>query len=131
MVDYIELAGLADKLFEISDDDDERLAEVLDTLDGEIREALLASDFLNAYQVFYYYFREVPDELTRERVQLHAASDLLRGVIIDEIDISEVIFQMKDGDPIVLLTDGERMQAEFRGRGAYREMAGYLDEGWL
>ena len=37
MVDYIELAGLADKLFEISDDDDERLAEVLDTLDGEIR----------------------------------------------------------------------------------------------
>ncbi|MEG3057183.1 MAG: hypothetical protein RQM90_14710 [Methanoculleus sp.] len=47
------------------------------------------------------------------------------GVIIDEIDISEVIFQMKDGDPIVLLTDGERVQAEFRGRGAYREMAGY------
>ncbi|NLZ30757.1 MAG: hypothetical protein GX885_08485 [Methanomicrobiales archaeon] len=129
MVDYIELAGLADKLFEISGDDDERLAGVLDTLDGEVREALLASDLLNAYQVFYYYFRETPDELVRERLQLHAASDLARGVIIDEIDICDVILQKEGDEPVILLTDGEQVHAEFRGSGAYREMVGYLD-GW-
>ncbi|NLA38088.1 MAG: hypothetical protein GX882_01625 [Methanomicrobiales archaeon] len=128
MVNYIELAGLADKLFEISDDDDERLAEVLDTLDGEIRETLLASDFLNAYQVFYYHFRETPDELAKERLQLRAASDLARGIVIDEIDIYEVVFSIKDRDPVLLFTDGETVHEEFRGRAAYRDMAGSLEE---
>jgi len=104
------------------------LADVLDTLDGETRGALLASDFLNAYQVYYYYFRETPDELAKERLQLHAASDLARGIIVGEIDIYEVIFRREDGDPVLLLTDGEKVQAEFRGPGAYREMVRYLDE---
>jgi len=128
MVDYRELADLADRLFEASGDDDERLADVLDTLDGETRGALLASDFLNAYQVFYYHFRETPDELTKERLQLHAASDLTRGIIVGEVDIYEIIFRREDGDPVLLLTDGEKVQAAFRGPGAYREMVGYLDE---
>lgn len=128
MIDFVELAGLADKLFEISDDDDERLAEVLDTLDDKTREALLASDLLNAYQAFYYYFRETPDELTKERLQLSAASDAIVGVMIAELDIYEVIFQMEEGDPVILLTDGEQVHAEFHGPGAYRSMIGHLDE---
>lgn len=128
MVSYVELAELADRLFEISGDDDERLAGVLDTLDGEIREALLTSDLLNAYQVFYYSFRETPDALTRERLQLRGAADLARGVVIIEVDIYVVVFSRKDGNPVLLLTDGEEVQAEFRGPGAYREMVGHLDE---
>ncbi|HQD24545.1 MAG TPA: hypothetical protein PLU40_05920, partial [Methanoculleus sp.] len=67
MVDYTELAELADTLFEASDDDDELLAEMLDTLDAETLNALISSDLLNAYQVFYYFFRETPDDLARER----------------------------------------------------------------
>jgi len=35
MTDYMELAELADSLFEASDDDDELLAKMLDTLDEE------------------------------------------------------------------------------------------------
>ncbi|MFA5613346.1 MAG: hypothetical protein WC993_02625 [Methanoculleus sp.] len=128
MVDYSELADIADRLFEASDDDDEQLADVLDTLDEETRDALLTSDFLNAYQVFYYYFRERPGDMARERLQLSAASDLARGITIDEIDIYEVIFYQKDSDPGLLLTDGENVQARFSGRGAYREMAGFLGE---
>lgn len=128
MVDYVELAVLADNLFEISDDDDERLAEVLDTLDSETREALLTSDLLNAYQVFYYSFRETPDALVRERLQLRGAADLARGVVIAEIEIYEVIFFWKDGVPILQVTDGDTVDAEFRGSGAYQEMIRYLNE---
>ena len=128
MVDYSELADIADRLFEASDDDDEQLADVLDTLDEETRDALLTSDFLNAYQVFYYHFRERPGDMARERLQLSAASDLARGIIIDEIDIYEVVFYQKGSDPGLLLTDGENVQARFSGRGAYREMAAFLDE---
>jgi hypothetical protein len=124
----MELAELADRLFEASDDDDELLARMLDTLDEEIRGALLSSDLLNAYQVFYYYFRETPDELTKERLQLHAASDLPRGVVIDEVDIYEIVFSLEGGEPIVLITDGESTLARFEGNQAYGEVLRYLDE---
>lgn len=128
MVDYTELAELADSLFEASEDDDELLAKILDTLDEETREALLSSDLLNAYQVFYYYFRETPDELTMERLQLHAASDLLRGLVIDEFDIYEVFFFLEGGEPVVLLTDGERVLARFSGAEAYAKIALFMEE---
>ncbi len=128
MVDYAELADLADGLFEASGDDDELLAKRLDTLDGETRGALLSSDLLNAYQVFYYFFRETPDELTMERLQLHAASDLARGVVIDEVDLYEVIFGMKDGEPVLLITDGEATLAQFSGPEAYAKIALYMEE---
>jgi hypothetical protein len=128
MSTYAELADLAEELFEASGDDDERLSERLDALDAETREALLASDLLNAYQAFYYYFRETPDELTIERMQLHAASDLARGVVIDEFDIYEVILFRQDAVPVLVLTDSESALARFEGRGAYAEMARYLDE---
>ncbi|MDD3857545.1 MAG: hypothetical protein PHP43_05785 [Methanoculleus sp.] len=128
MVTYAELAELADSLFEASDDDDELLAKMLDTLDEETRRALLSSDLLNAYQVFYYYFRETPDELTMERLQLHAASDLARGLVIDEVDIYEVFFSMEEGEPVVLLTDGESTFARFSGPEGYAKIARYIEE---
>lgn len=128
MSGYTELADLADALFEASGDDDELLAERLDTLDGETRGALISSDFLNAYQVFYYFFRETPDELVMERLQLHAASDLARGIVVDEVDIYDLIFSLDDGEPLLLLTDGETTLARYRGPGAYAAMVRYLDE---
>ena len=128
MVDYAELADLADGLFEASDDDDELLAGMLDNLDGETRGALLASDLLNAYQVFYYYFRETPDDLVVERLQLRAASELARGVVIDEIDIYDMIFSLEDGEPVLTLTDGEETLARFCGPEAYGQMIRLLEE---
>ena len=125
---YAKLADLADALFEASGDDDELLAERLDTLDGETRGALISSDFLNAYQVFYYFFRETPDELAMERLQLHAASDLARGIVVDEVDIYDLIFSLDDGEPVLLLTDGETALARYRGPEAYADMVRYLDK---
>ncbi len=128
MADYMDLADIAERLFEASDDDDERLAGRLDTLDEETRQALLASDLLNAYQVFYFWFRETPDDLAMERLQLHAASDLARGIVIDEIDIYDLVFSVKGGNPILVLTDGENTLARFEGERAYGEILEYLDE---
>ena len=54
---------------------------------GPVRNELLVSDLLNAWQVFYYFFRTVPDELVRERLELEPASSLVLGVAIDEIDL--------------------------------------------
>jgi len=128
MVDYIELAELADTLFEASDDDDELLAEMLETLDEETLKALISSDLLNAYQVFYYFFRETPEDLARERLQLHAASDLARGIVIEEVDIYEVVFSVENGEPVILMTDGDTTLARFTGPEAYERIGVYIDE---
>ena len=128
MADYMDLADIAERLFEASDDDDERLAGRLDTLDEETRQALLASDLLNAYQVFYFWFRETPDDLAMERLQLHAASDLARGIVIDEVDIYDLVFYLIGGTPALVITDGENTLARFEGERAYEETLEYLEE---
>ncbi len=128
--DYYELAALADQLFAISGDDDERLAGTLDDLDPEMRRELLASDLLNAYQVFFYHFRERPEDLVEDRLLLHAASDLTGGIVIDDFDIYEVIFSVQDGTPVITVTDGEEEIARFTGRSAWRDLRGSLDEGF-
>ncbi|MDN7024466.1 hypothetical protein FGU65_06115 [Methanoculleus sp. FWC-SCC1] len=127
--DYYELAALADQLFAISSDDDEKLAGTLDDLDPEVRRELLASDLLNAYQVFFYFFRERPGDLVEDRLLLHAASDLATGVVIDEFDIYEVILSVQDGAPVITVTDGEEELARFTGRSALRDLERFLDDG--
>ncbi len=128
MTDYVDLAELAEQLFEASDDDDELLAKMLDTLDEETCGALLASDILNAYQVFYYFFRKTPGDLAMERLQLCAASDLSQGIVIGEFDIYDVIFIHKDGMPGIVVTDGENVLARFEGEQAYEETVRFLGE---
>ena len=55
------------------------LSGMLDALDTGTRNELLESDLLNAFQVFYYYFRINPDELVKERLELEPASSLHNG----------------------------------------------------
>ena len=120
-MDYIELAALADKVLEISDDREEKLAEVLDTLDEATRNELLVSDFLNAYQTFYYFFRIVPEILVRERLILIPAADLLKGVLVEEVDLYQIVFFVREGRPCVGIGDGERLIETFTGKDAYRK----------
>ena len=91
MTDYVELAELADRLFEISDDDVARLAELLDTLDEQVRRELLTSDLLNAFQVFFWYFREHPTEIGEERLILQPAGVTPRGILFEEWELLEFI----------------------------------------
>lgn len=128
MTDYYELAELADRLFSIAEDDVEKLAEVLDTLEESLRWELLESDFLNAYQVFYYLFRETPTLLAEERLILQPASSLGRGVFFEERGLAELVFVVRDRTPLVLVTDGERVLKAFEGALAYHEAVAFAEE---
>jgi hypothetical protein len=126
-VPYHELIALAEQLLEESDEDVELLATKIGSLDADVRNELMVSDLLNAYQVFYYYYRTVPDELVKERMELEPASCLPRGLKIDEVDTLELIFIMKDHKPLIIVSDGEKPVATFSGDTAYVNGKKYLE----
>ena len=127
MTDYFELAELADRILTISDDDAAKLVSVLDELDEGVRNELLVSDFLNAYQVFWYFFRYEPEILAAERLMLSSASSLSAGVLIEERDIYEILFRVADALPEMLVTDGEEALMVFRGTNSYRDAVEWAD----
>lgn len=118
---------MADRLLEESDDDIERLVAGIGSLDAEVRNELMVSDLLNAWQVFYYYFRAVPDELVRERMELEPASSLPGGLKIDEVEFLELYFVMKDHKPLIIVSDGEKPVATFSGGNAFSDGMQYLE----
>lgn len=126
-VPFPELVALADKLMEESDEDVARLAAQIGSLDADVRNELMVSDLLNAWQVFYYYFRTVPDELVKERMELEPASSLSRGLKIDEVEFLELFFVMKDHKPLMVVSDGEKVVATFSGNTAYANGMSYLE----
>jgi hypothetical protein len=126
-IPFPELAALADRLLEESDEDVERLAKKIGSLDAEMRNELMVSDLLNAWQVFYYYFRTVPEELVKERMELEPASSLTRGLKIDEVEFLELFFIMRDHKPLIVVSDGEKPVATFSGNTAYANGRNYLE----
>ena len=127
MIDSIELAELADRVLAISGENLKTLADVLDTLDAEAREELLASDLLNALQAFYYHFREMPTLLGEERLLLHPAAAALDGILFEEEKGLELLFRVEEGGPVIEVTEGE-MVVRFEGSSAYRGARRYLEE---
>lgn len=126
-IPYHELVALSDKLLEESDEDDTRLARGLEAIETGPRNELLVSDLLNAYQVFYYFFRIVPDSLVKERMELEPASALVKGLKIDEIELLEMTFIVRDGKPVIIISDGEKAVVTFSGRNAYTDGLKYLE----
>lgn len=126
-VDYEELGGIADTLLEECDDDVALLAVRLDRLPGPVRTGLLCSDFLNAYQVFYYFFRQVPPEIEMERMLLLPASELQYGIRLNEIELMDLIFAVLRDEPIIVVHDGDRELARFTGDNAYAEGMRYIE----
>jgi hypothetical protein len=128
MIDYYELATLADRVLEISGEDEEELATILDTLDTSLRAELLVSDFLNAYQTFFYFFHTTPNALIREHLILTPATDIRDGVLVEEIDLFQIVFFIRDGIPFIAVGDGKHLLATFQGKDAYRAAHRYIDE---
>jgi len=126
-IPYEILAALADRLFLECEDDVKCLSRMIETLDPDARIELLVSDLLNAYQAFYYYFRTCPDELVCERLELEPASSLIRGVKIDEIELLDLIFLVKNHEPVIIVSDGERILFTFKGKTAYNEGLKYIE----
>jgi len=127
---YRDLAKIADRLFMQSNDDEEQLAAALDSVEPEVRQELLASDLLNAYQVFYYYFREFPGELAKERLLLLPASSLSHKVVLAEIDYVEVEFQVEQGDPVISLVDEGQVIAKYHGKDAFHSAVQFIDDSY-
>jgi hypothetical protein len=125
---YRDLYAVADRILEEGEDDPGALARALDGLDPSIRDELLASDILNAWQVFYYHFREDPGELERDRLTLQPASALSDGVLLTEIEFYEVVFLIDGKEPVVSVRTGEEIVANFRGKDAYRSARQFLDD---
>jgi hypothetical protein len=126
-IPYDMLASVADRLFLECEDDVQCLSRIIEKLDPATRNELLVSDLLNAYQVFYYYFRTCPDELVCERLELEPASSLIRGVKIDEIELLDLIFLVKNHEPVIIVSDGESALFTFFGKTAYSQGLKYIE----
>ena len=127
VIPYPTLAALADHLFEECEDDVTCLSHRIDALDSDLRNELLVSDLLNAYQVFYYFFRIQPDELVGERLELEPASSLTGGIKIDEIDLLDLVFSVRNHEPVIIVSDGEKPLITFTGKTAFTDGMKYIE----
>lgn len=118
---FLQLVAVADHLLEDADDDIAHLARSIDALEPAMRDELLVSDQLNAYQVFYYFFRSEPDMLIQERLDLEPASSLIHGLKIDETDLLEMFFGIRNAKPVIVISDGDKVVATFSGKSAYEQ----------
>lgn len=126
-VSYTELVSIGDHLFEKCEEDVACLALRIDALDTGVRNELLVSDILNSFQVFYYYFRIFPNDLIGERLELEPASSLIQGVKIDEIELLELIFSVKNHDPVIIVSDGEKAITTFKGKTAFADGLKFIE----
>ncbi len=125
-IDYHDLGIIADAILEECDDDIALLADKLDALPAPVRDGLLCSDFLNAYQVFYYFFRCQPADIEMERLILLPASELQLGIRINEIELLELIFAVQKDEPVIIVSDGDQVLAAFTGKNAYADALSYI-----
>lgn len=125
---YRDLRAVADQILEVGEDDPEALALALGHLAPEVRDELLVSDLLNAWQAFFWFFREDPGELERDRLILEPASALPAGVFVTEIEMYEVVFRVEAGEPVVSVILGAEAVAEFRGRTAYSQGIRFIND---
>lgn len=117
----------ADDIFTDCEDDVVCIAEALEDLDPAMRDELLVSDHLNAYQTFYYHFRQIPDDLIQERLILQPASALGDGVLVEEIDLYELIFMVHEGVPVIAISDGDSLLETFKGPHAFTRGRTYAE----
>jgi len=125
-IPFSRLVLVADRLLEDADDDVARLARDIDALEQPVRDELLVSDLLNAYQVFYYVFRTEPELLVQELLDLEPASSLVHGLKIEETDLLEMVFGIKDAKPVIAISDGDKVVATFSGKSAYEQGRKFL-----
>jgi hypothetical protein len=123
---YLRLVAVADNLLEDAKDDIVHLARSIESLEQSVRDELLVSDQLNAYKVFYYFFRIEPDMLVQERLDLEPASSLINGLKIEETDLLEMFFGIRDAKPVIIISDGDKMVATFSGKSAYEQGREFL-----
>jgi hypothetical protein len=125
---YQTLADIADRIFGRCNDDPSCIAKEIRKLDPDIRNDLLSSDLLNAWQVFWYYFRDYPGDEAVEFMNFHSAGELAKGVPMGGIDIFTLTFQVTGDSPEIALSDDLQEVARFRGSDAWMKARAYIEE---
>jgi hypothetical protein len=126
-IPFDHLVGIMDRIFDDCEDDVECLAVRLGGLEAEVRDELLVSDILNAWQVFFFFFRTDPGDLIRERLELEPASALAGGIRMDATDFLELIFLIREKKPVIAVSDGEKVVAVFSGKNAFGQGREFLE----
>ncbi len=127
-IPYDTLADIADGLFARCEDDIACIAEQLDTFPPDIRDELIVSDLLNAYQAFYYFFRVYPGDIAEEILMLQPSGNVTRGIMMDEIDLLELVFSVLNKVPQISVTDGAVVLASFQGKNAYLQARSFIED---
>jgi hypothetical protein len=126
-VPFPDLVAAADRMLEDCEDDVECIALRLGQFEPDVRNELLVSDLLNAWQVFFFFFRTADDEMLRERLELEPASALAGGIKIRDTDFLEMFVAVREAIPVIAISDGEKVVATFSGATAYTQGLEFLE----
>ncbi|NLV26501.1 MAG: hypothetical protein GXY48_04965 [Methanomicrobiales archaeon] len=126
-VPFAELSRIVDKILEDCDEDVVCIRIRLNALTPEIRDAILTSDLLNAWQVFYYFFEENPGDEGYEILAFTPASALPKGISIGEYRHCNLVFVVYNLQPIIIVSDDLQELRRFSGKGAYKSALAYMD----
>ncbi|HJJ28116.1 MAG TPA: hypothetical protein O0X70_01840 [Methanocorpusculum sp.] len=126
----IDLARLADSLYEESEDDDGKMAELLHSQPDEIAHALCTSNLLNALQAYLYAFGEEPDIDVYDKLLLCSAAEIPAGIKIAEVELAEIMFVYDKSRKLFLIGvwNGETYLIAFEGPGSYKSAVRYAKE---
>ena len=115
-----ELAKIADTLYDQSDDDDVKMAELLHELPEDTAHALLTSNLTNAVQAYIYAFNEVPDYALYDLLLLQPSYQLKKGIVLESTDFAKFIFRYdRDHKKFIIgVSDGENIRSSFSGEDA-------------
>ncbi len=125
---YPELSVIVDKIFESCEDDDDCIVNHLARLDDSVRISLLTSDLMNAWQVFYWYFREQPGKDIMETLLFSPAGNLKRGIALEN-GIFSFQFSVKNDRPSIVISDDEGVCATFSGQNAWKQTMNLINNG--
>lgn len=123
------VSEIIDTIFRDCGDDAACIATAIKNQEPEIRDEILSSDLLNAWQVFYYHFADYPGDEAVEFLVFHPAGELSQGVPMGEIDIFTLSFSVIRGEPVISISDDIREVARYTGTSAWTETLRFLDEG--
>ncbi|HJJ48150.1 MAG TPA: hypothetical protein O0X39_04040 [Methanocorpusculum sp.] len=126
----IDLARLADSLYEESEDDDLKLAELLHSQPAEVAHALCTSNLLNALQAYLYAFDEEPDIDVYDKLLLCSAAEIPAGIKIAVIELAEIVFLYDKARKtfVIGVYDGEKFLTAYEGRGSYKAAVRFAKE---
>ena len=126
-IPFSVLTGIVDRILEDCDEDVVCIRMHLQNLEPPVRDTLLTSDLLNAWQVFFYFFKECPDDVSMEILAFTPASALLQGISIGEYRECNLTFLVDHARPTIIVSDDLQEMRRFSGPHAYTEAIRYID----